>query len=141
MCTDEIARQIFDDDKAKVPIHPKVFQEGTAAMLISVDWMSSSYRDALSQLGHQAAIRRKRSAFHGWAVVKAASVREKGRTLCSAPVAGHPELPDNPYHAEIHLNISPDKDEVSIRKEWKQHTRELAAASEFVPSLPREETV
>ena len=110
-------------------------------MPISVDWMSSSYLDALSQLGHQAAIRRKRSAFHGWAVVKASSVREEGRTLCSAPITGHPELPDNPYHAEIHLNISPDKDEVSIRKEWKQHTRELAAASEFVPSLPQEETV
>ena len=63
----------------------RFFKKGQGPCLFQLIWMSSSYLDALSQLGHQAAIRRKRSAFHGWAVVKASSVREEGRTLCFGP--------------------------------------------------------
>lgn len=62
------------------------------------------------------------SAFHGWATVTAKMASQDGRSVRPDPVL------DNPYHAEIDLNVT----QVAERRDiQKRHATALAAAAQW----------
>ena len=140
MWSDEIARRIFDSNKARHPISPRVFKERTPSDPISVDFKTDDNEELLSQLGHQDAddrsrrsTEKKKQQFYGWAILKTNLVSEEGRSLVED------RLHNNPFHALINLNISLNQDSEEIEKQWKHHVQELASqAFKFQPALPNE---
>jgi len=60
--------------------------------------------------------------FQGWAVVNVGDAATNGRTVMESP------LPDNPYHADIRLNLPDDGER---RERQKQHSVDLAARASW----------
>ena len=130
---EKIGRRILESNKAKSPINPRLFKEKDHKTPISVDRMSCAERQVLSELGREQANVKGKSAFYGWATLSVASAQENRRTVIPSPSPKTHDMPANPYHADIHLNIS-DKDKDSIQEKWTHHTEELAAKSSFEPA-------
>lgn len=62
-------------------------------------------------------------AFYGWAVLTVRDASGNGRSVRASP-----DLPANPYHADIDLNI---RAEVDRRDAQKQHADDLAARAQW----------
>ena len=60
--------------------------------------------------------------FHGWAILSVKQARGNERTVQASP------LESNPYHADIHLNLSNDAER---RDEQKRHALELAVQASW----------
>jgi len=88
---------------------------------LSVDRLDLAPDIVLAQIGDKNAERRNQT-FYGWAVVSAEYAATNGRTVRAVA------LPDNPYHAEIQLNISQSSERRDVEK---QHAVELAAAASW----------
>ena len=117
--TENLGRRIRGRRKAKLPINERVFKQRTPNTPISVDRVDHAAREELAELGIAQADRLSET-FRGWAILKVSDAEQHSRTVQTSP-----EL-DNPYHAEIHLNI-PDGPEQ--KDDWTHSIAELASAA------------
>ena len=105
-------------------IPPNVFLERHGAESISVDRMDRASEDVLAELAvSRAGARTPPKDFQGWAVVSVEHAASEGRTVRATP------LPDNPYHADIFLNIPENAPEIERRRRQKLHAQRLAIHS------------
>jgi len=105
-------------------IPPNVFLESYRADSISVDRMDRASERVLAELAvSRAGARTPPKDFQGWAAVSVAHAASEGRTVRATP------LPDNPYHADIFLNIPASAPEIERRRRQKLHAQRLAVHS------------
>ncbi len=101
----------------------KVFLAPQETDPLSVDRLDHASDTQMAGLGETDAEARSRS-FHGWAVVTVEHASRRGRAVEPRP------LIDNPYHAEIYLNLSGALDRADQAKE---HAYDLALHALFRP--------
>ena len=102
---------------------PEVFLVSRVEDRISVDRMDHTDRTEMARIAYRRGHERSDGpkAFHGWAILTVGDASESGRSVRESP------LDDNPYHADICMELPDDdmhRDE--RRKMQKQHSLELA---------------
>lgn len=124
---ENLGRSVYSRSRAKKarklqPI-PEVFLVSRADDKISVDRMDHADRTRMARIavrrGHERSDGPKE--FQGWAVLTVGDACGDGRSVTESP------LDDNPYHADICMNLScGDKHRDERRMMQKQHSLELA---------------
>jgi len=122
---DPLGREVFSQRDsaraAKGNVPHKAFLEKPGVDVLSLDRLDLAPDIVVAQIADKNAERRHQT-FYGWAVVSAEHAATNGRTVRAVP------RPDNPYHAEIQLNISQSSERRDVEK---QHALELAAAASW----------
>jgi hypothetical protein len=90
---------------------------------LSVDRLGHASDDVMTAIGVRIAAGREGNRnFYGWAVVSVDSAERMGRTVRVTP------LDDNPYHADIDLNLSEGADQ---RDDRIEHVKDLADRAQW----------
>ncbi len=101
--TDVLGRGVFSRKNAKRADRGKIihhiFLEKLEAGSLSVDRLDHAADDKMAEIGDWRAHLRKR-IFFGWATVTVEQASKRGRSVRAT------ETLENPYHADIYLNIS-----------------------------------
>jgi len=125
---ENLGRSVYSRTSAKrasraKPI-PEVFLVRPDDNQISVDRMDHAERSDMAKLAIIRGQGRGNGGkeFQGWAVVNVGDAATNGRTVMESP------LPDNPYHADIRLNLPDDGER---RERQKQHSVDLAARASW----------
>ncbi len=123
--SDPLGRGVFSSGHAKAAarsiILHDVFLERETADSLSVDRLDHASLTVMAQIGDRLGERRGRN-FYGWAVVVVEDAARHGRSVDAVP------LLDDPYHAEIFLNVA---DEPDKRDRQIEHANELSAVAEW----------
>ena len=124
--SENLGRSVFSSRMAKWARNGRVvhtvFLESREADSISVDRMDHTEPTVLAELSKNTGQSRNQE-FYGWATLEVREAASNGRSVKATPDK------DNPYHADIFLNL-PHGDE--RRDVQKQHANELAALSKWL---------
>lgn len=103
---------------------PEVFLVRPDDNRISVDRMDHAERSEMARLATVRGRGRGNGGkdLQGWAVLSVRDAATNGRTVTPSP------LPDNPFHADIYLNLPDDGERRDMQK---QHSVDLAARASW----------
>ena len=126
--TETIGRRVFSSRNARRArngrIVPEVFLESLEAESISVDRTDHAETTVLAAVAQQAGQNRTpQKRFHGWGTIQVWEAASNGRSVKATPDG------NNPYHADIYLNLPRDQER---RDAQKQHANELAALANWL---------
>lgn len=121
--SDSLGRCVFSSNQArrasKGTIVHRIFLEREGVDSLSVDRLDHAPAEDMAQIGDRLAEHRNQQ-FYGWAVVVVADAARDNRSVRAAP------LFDDPYHAEIDLNLG---DEQDLNDQQMEHANALSAAA------------
>ena len=121
--SDFLGRGIFQSNQARSIIPTTVFREKINVDRLSVDRLDLASNAEMAEIADRVAAGRGPSRnFYGWAVVSVAVAERDGRTVEATP------LLDDPYHADIVLNLPVDADRTDAAI---QHAQSLARHAHF----------
>lgn len=125
--SDSLGRAVFSSgdakDARKGKIRHKIFLENEEVDCLSVDRLAHAPDEEMAEIGDRNARRRGPTrSFYGWATVTVADASEDGRSVRATPWL------DNPYHADIDLNIPASVERRDIQN---AHANSLAIAAEW----------
>ena len=126
--SETIGRRVFSHRNARRArngrIVPEVFLESLEAESISVDRTDLAKTIVLAAIAQQAGQNRTpQKRFYGWGTIQVGAAASNGRSVRATPDG------NNPYHADIYLNLPCDQE---LRDMQKQHANELAALAKWL---------
>ena len=118
---DSLGRYIVSERRAREALNRgriayDVFQESVERDSLSVDRLDLAPDADMAKIADQNASARRKK-FFGWAVVLVRQASQMGRRVQPTPFL------DNPYHADIHLNLPSGPERRDVRR---QHAYNLA---------------
>lgn len=124
---DALGRGVFSSNQARSAkkgiMQHSIFFEHEDAQSLSVDRLNHAPDQVMAEIGDRIARSRgPNRSFYGWAEVALEDASKNGRTVAATP------LPDNPYHADIYLNVPASSER---RDDLIDHANNLAAAAEW----------
>jgi hypothetical protein len=123
---ERLGRHVFSRSRAKRlrrgRTDHQTFLEAAAVDELSVDRLDYAPLDVMQKIAMEAGSGRE-GEFQGWAVVRFEQAARNGRSVEAKP------LLNNPYHAEIVLNVG---DHTERRDLQKQHATELATLATWI---------
>ena len=132
---ERLGRGIFSSDHAKkasrLKAHGKpgvpfqVFEERPNVETLSVDRIDHAALDTMAEFGDRnARLRGPSRNFYGWAAVTVLQASEMHRRVEATPRL------DNPYHADIFLNLPDGEEQLDAARE---HAQDLALKADYLP--------
>ena len=127
---ERLGRSVFSNRVARKAqrgsMDRNIFLEAPERTSISVDRMDHAPIEVMACLSRTRAQSRRTQSrkveFQGWAILTVGNARLDGRAVEATP------MPDNPFHADIFLNVA----EEERRDSQKHHAQELAKHSRWL---------
>lgn len=125
--SESLGRSVFSSGQAKRArkniILPAIFLEAEGTESLSVDRLDHAPISEMAEIGDRiASARGVNRRFYGWAVLTVETAIQDGRTVRATPKL------DNPFHADIDLNISFSAEQ---RDKQIEHVNALALEADW----------